>query len=163
MSVSTDAILFYGYCWNEEDLELVEGEWEEVILKKRGEVNPWDSMPKDLEEYLPGETYAGKRARGDAWIGKYRKEIDEWHEKKEKVRKEFGVDRCFHCSGGCSMPYIAVKEVGVTANRGYPEAIDPSMFAIQPEWKDKLDRFMKELGIEKPQPEPQWWLVSWWC
>lgn len=162
MSVSTNAVLFYGYCWDEEDLELVDGDWEETVLKKRGVVNPWDAMPKELDEYLPGETISGKRAREEAWTNAHRSEIDEWYAAKQKVREEFDVDISHHCSGECSMPYVAVKEVGVTASRGYPETIDPSMFVVKSEWKEKLDRFMEELEIEKPQPEPKWWLVSYW-
>lgn len=73
MGVSTDGILFYGYCW-EDDGENpfdFDDEWTEVVLKKRGETNPWDAYPGF--DNLP---YEQRQKKGNEWSTLHRTEID---------------------------------------------------------------------------------------
>jgi hypothetical protein len=159
MGVSTDAVIFFGYCWEEEQ-RLIEGdeEWPTLILLKRGEKNPWGDYPKGLDD-LP---FAESRAAGDKWSKANRAALDAWRAKRDAVEKEFGVEVGQHCSDSCSMPYLEIVSAGFMARRGYPEELDVSKLTEKPEWTAMLDRWLAELGIEKPQDRPRWWLVSWW-
>lgn len=166
MGVSTDAVLFWGYCWGEEDVDIFQGavpddaEWEQVVLARRGFVNPWDAA-RDLDTCLPGERYEQKQARAKVWTDANRAEIDAWYEAKNAVAAEFGVEVGSHCSGECPMPYLTVPAARILAHRGYAKAIN-GLPTADPEWRAKLDRFVAEFGIKKPHPEPRWWLVSYW-
>ena len=175
MGVSTNAILFYGYCWSEEDVELFrnpefggdddeglkEGdspEWTERVLLKRGEKNPWNNLPAEFAA-LP---YQEKRKAQEKWIADHRAELDAWSAKKDAVEKEFDIVVSSHCSGDYSMPYLAANGSSVIACRGYPEEVDLATLKVDPEWNAKLDKFIAEFGIEKPHEKPTWWLVSYW-
>lgn len=167
MGVSTDAILFYGYVWKEEQdlLERVKGrkeddEWPDILLRRRGIRNPWDGYPN--AEIRAIRNYEEQRWRGDAWMTEHRAELDAWDAQKQAVEKEFGVDIGTHCSGECSMPFVHIVEAGTSARRGYPEKLEPDALHIDPAWDAKLDRFLKELGLRKPQKNPGWYLVSYW-
>jgi hypothetical protein len=48
--------------------------------------------------------------------------------------------------------------------RGYPKELDLKRFVIDVEWDEKLERFLTELGIEKPegQDKPKWWVATYW-
>jgi hypothetical protein len=142
MGVSTDAVLFYGYCWDEEGVDIFNGaladdtDWEDVVLNRRGVANPWAGANRDL--------------------------LDAWYVAQAAVREEFGVEVGTHCSGECPMPYLTPAGSARRSYRGHPQAIDPASLTADPEWAAKLDRFLAEFGIERPQPAPGWWLVSYW-
>lgn len=158
MGVNTDAVLFYGYCWKEEDVDLFpdeEAEWPELILRKRGERNPWRDFPKEIEDLHP---YAAQKAAGERWVKENETTIDAWRDKVKAVEEEFGVLLDTHCSGGCPMPYLSAR--ACSASRGYPEEV--TSLEVDPSWDGKLDRWLEEFGIEKPHDGPRWWLVSYW-
>lgn len=174
MGVSTNAILFYGYCWDEEvpaeefsqvlcDIEEDACEWSAVIAKRRGIRDPWVDYPKTDD--MP---YEQSRQIGDQWCAAHSSELNLWHVAKSDIKEEFGCEIDFHCSGECPMPYVAVKESVTCARRGGPEVVDVEMMHKQTiadaEWNAMLDKFMAELGIAKPdgQEHPRWWLVSYW-
>jgi hypothetical protein len=176
MGQSTNAILFYGYCWHEE-LELWEGsdggedEWAERVTKRRGATDPWKDYPNAEMTLLP---YEDQRRAGDAWVAANRAALDKWREDVEKVREEFGVDIAWHCSCDCPMPYVFVVGTETTARRGYPQRIDPGSLRLEGDsnaqrWDVMLDKFLTELEITKPslaggkEQKPGWWLVSHWC
>lgn len=152
MGVSTDAILFYGYCWDEEWAGLLpsdeeggdEAKWPKVILRRRGVANPWDSYPSE-------ESRAADR----------RAELDAWYAAKAAVKEEYGCDIGRHCSGDCPMPFVSVGKV-YEARRGYPEEV--ASLEVGADWGERLERFMADLGIARPdgQDAPRWWLVSYW-
>ncbi len=171
MGVSTNAILFYGYCWSEEGVGLFdapkdvwgEGEsWQYVVLRKRGVVNPWDAYP--VEEMASIRDYRAKRAAEDAWTAAHRSELDAWYAAGTAVEKEFGCDIHYHCSNDCPMPYIAPEEGRKVVYRGCPEVVTVASLTTYYRWDGMLERFMTELGISKPegQDAPQWWLASYW-
>jgi hypothetical protein len=162
MGVSTDAVLFYGYCWDDE-IDIFHGledshdsDWAKVILRRRGVVDPWDKYVEPARS-MP---YQDQRAYADRWCEEHRAELDAWHDAQRDVEKEFGVEVDFHCSGNASMPYIHATGGALLARRGYPEEV--SGLLVDPTWDAKLDRFMAEFGIEKPHDKPRWWLVSYW-
>ena len=163
MGVSTNAILFYGYCWDKE-IELFpcdpDGdfpEWDRIILRKRNVPDPWEAFPSEEFRTLD---WRERRQKGDAWMKEHEVELNAWTEAKKFVREEFGCEIGSHCSGGCSMPYVFVSEV--VARRGYPLSVTPATLAIDPVWHSLLDRFLAELGIDRPQEKPGWWLASYW-
>lgn len=165
MGVSTNAILFYGYCWDEEGVELLpEGkDWDDVVAEKRGHFNPWQRFveptghAKDMAEYKERERIA--KAFGD----EHRAEIDAYYAVEKAIREEFACDIGHHCSGECSIPYIYVKETHKVARRGCPETINPQDLLHKPTWNNALIAFCQELGIKWPTNQgAQWWLVSYW-
>jgi hypothetical protein len=159
MSFSSDAILFYGYCWSEE-CDLIErgeySEWEEAIAVKRGLVNPWDSCP-DFHEI---RDYAKRRDAENAWLAKHESELDAWRAATKAIAEEFGCCIRHHCAGEYPMPYIAIRASRICASRSNPEEV--KSLEVQPDWDAKLERFITELGIEKLHESPRWWLVSYY-
>jgi len=164
MGVSTNAILFYGYCWDDESELLPDegdsSEWPERVALARGHTNPWLAFPDEEVKKLP---YPQQRTASDEWIKQHRAELDVWYEVKRDIEKEFGCEIGRHCSGDCPMPYITIAGSGKTVHRGYPETLTTSNLNISPEWDEMLERFMKELGISPPEGHsPGWWLASYW-
>lgn len=158
MGQSTDAILFYGYYWDEEcDIlppEMDDG-WEKGILLRRGVVGPWDAYLSQQIEAMP---YGRERDEAfQKWREKHQAELDAWRDTLVAIGEEFGCDVDFHCSENCRMPYVAVNDSNAIAHRGYPKKI--SSLTVDPSWDGLLERFMTEVGIVKPkgQEGPAWW------
>lgn len=172
MGVDSDAILFYGYCWEDEGNPLEhhrqppkedreEGSipaWEDIIACKRGHKNPWDHYP-DEDRSLP---YEERRRQSDAWIAAHNAEITAWTELTSAIEKEFGVDIGYHGSSEYSVPYLYVVDTRRRACLGEPKEIDPEALVAGAYEDDLLRRFANELGITLPEGGPQWWLVSYW-
>lgn len=156
MGTSTNGLLFYGYCWPDEDNDF-ETSMEEVvkaILVGRGMTDPWDA------HYVGEQPYENYKAWAATPAGKDEEEA--WHAAQRQVESELGVDWGFHCSGERSMPYLHVRGTETTAYRGSPRAI--TSLEIGPDWKEKLDSFLASQGIEVPEGDnqPGWWLASYW-
>lgn len=152
MGTSTDAILAFGWAWDTEDADLgldEDVEWPELVLKKRGIVNPWDLYPETIS-----------REEGQNWLAQNRDAVDAWYAQQIAVRDEFGCDVASHCSGDCPMPYVYVVESEITAWRGTVKQI-PLPLAPRASWKSQLERFVGELGIEVDS-DPYYFLVSYW-
>lgn len=162
MSTDTDAILFYGYCWSEET-ELFPDEpdgnsscWKTILLSKRGEKDPWDSYPRIEFQFYEQQQEAVKH-----WCKEHEAELALWDSKKDAVREEFpGIEVGQHCTSSSSVPHIARKVF--KAHRGKDVSITADMLQVDPAWDEQLDRFLAEFNIEKPHPQPGWWLVSYW-
>src|SRR5581483_5549190 len=112
MGQSTDAYLFYGYCWNEyiEDLDFSTDMDEVVktILTGRGMTDPWDvHYNGDYEAYKRWEAVPENAA-----------EVDAYRAATEQVKGELGVDWDDHCSDDYPMPYLYVTGTQTTASRG---------------------------------------------
>ncbi len=167
MGVSTDAKLFYGYCWSEEgsvfsedgvDDPIPDDDWVEEILRGRGISDPWDAYPPE-DQLL---TYDARRKVGDAWCEANRAKLDAWTTAKKAVEAEFGVGVGTHCSDEYPMPYVFAVGSEKLASRGNPERLMPAAMAAGPDWSARLDRFFAEFKIAKPHESPAWWLVSYW-
>jgi hypothetical protein len=94
MGTATNAILFYGYCWEDE------ASW------------PWDvddSSDEDDEEYSWHERYARMKGLTDEAARPF-------------IAKEPCTVET-HCSGECPMPYVAIKASTTLAWRGHPQEI----------------------------------------
>jgi hypothetical protein len=158
---STNAILFYGYCWDEENVELFdrqegdESDWPKLVLRKRGVKNPWDDYPE--QEYAK-MSWSDREAASDRWREEHLANLDAWHEAQKAVEEEFGVVVDSHCSGDCPMPYISAFRL--VAHRGYPKEVFD--LDVKLDWDRNLRKFIEEFGITPPQDKPRWWLVSDW-
>lgn len=184
MGQSTDAILFYGYCWDDElparalfDPSWDEDEededhdttWAEFVALKRGVTNPWASFPPELNNWREhGLTYEEKEIRVKQWIDEHDAELDARRDAIKAIEAEFGCDIGWHCSSDYGMPYIFVKESEITASRGNPQKLVSIDELFNDEtaglWDEKLSAFVAELGCASrlPQRHPGWWLVSYW-
>ena len=151
MGVSTDAILFWGLCDNDEnhwvnlgreydDPDYVEAtddseeDWEEVYAARMGLEAPPGPYGEHKDKYPP------------FWTAR------------DKLVEDSGCRIDYHCSDRCPMPFVAVSESVVIASRGYP--VEMKSLKVKPEWEAKLRRFCEVMGIK--WSEPKWWLVSWW-
>ena len=179
MGQSTDAYLFFGYCWNDE-IDLLhndpddESEWYEIIAKREGNRNPWDlyrmSGAEAEHSRLP---YAEQSAAYQAWkeeVG-FEQLYAEWKAVTEEVKSRYnGIDISSHCSCEYPMPYIYIVETEHRAWRGQGVQLDmeqwekwqhPRSFVT---WNEDLARFTADLGIDLSNAEgPGWFLVINWC
>jgi hypothetical protein len=160
MSVSTDALLVYGYIWDDEhDLFDGDDEWDKRIAKQRGVVNPWDAYPAEFEK-LP---YAERKAKGEEWRAANRGALDAWYAARKAISEEYGVEIDRHGSNQWSVPILKIAGAGFTAARGYPKSVTADNLTVDPTWDDKLRRFATDLGIDTSEAEgPGWFLASWW-
>lgn len=177
MGRSTDAILFYGYCWTDESKSLIANnedgaaeEWHKVVAKRRGISNPWDlyrsSGAEAAHRALPynqrNVAYRDweRQVGFDALLGTWDKELD-------KIKAEYGgaVEISSHCSCDYPMPYIYIKDSHLRAKRGSSVMVPSShMGAATIYWDWALSRFIKDLDIDISDAQgPGWFLVSNWC
>ena len=88
MGQSTNAYLFYGYCWNDEgeteDVITDMDDWAEKVLVAQGHTDPWDLHPG---------------GSSPEWMAANRKAIDEWSDMQKAVEAEASVNWGRHCSG----------------------------------------------------------------
>jgi hypothetical protein len=161
MGTSTNAMLVYGYIWDEEvDLfEDDEADWEEQLAVAAGAVNPWAQFPKEIDS-LP---YDQRKAQGDAWREAHRAELDAWYEAKRAAADSYGVTIDHHGSSEWSVPIVSIDKAGLTAFRGSPLPVTADNLTIGADWDDKLARFVADLGIDVSEAQgPGWFLASWW-
>lgn len=162
MTVSTDAMLVYGYIWDDEhDLfdDESDDKWEVRVAKQRGITNPWDAYPPEIER-LP---YDQKRAAGQQWRDANKAALDAWYAARKAISEEYGVRVAHHGSDEWSVPILKIEGAGMTAARGYPKPVASSDLTVDPGWDDKLRRFVTDLGIDVSEAKgPGWFLASWW-
>ncbi len=163
MGISTNAILFYGYCWSYEVKLLPQGhgKWPEMILLKRGHKDPWIDFPtSEIKALEKNGAHAQADVRRKQWREANSEALDAWIKLKGDVEKEFGCEIYTHCSESCQMPYVAVCNAGCKASRGYPVEITTDILIVGQDWNARLTKFCSELEITPPQDKPQWWLAS---
>lgn len=175
MGQSTDAYLFYGYCWNDE-IDLLhndpedESSWYEVIANREGHRNPYDlyrmSGQEDLDNQLP---YAERSAAFQMWkeeVG-FDALYTEWTAVTDEIKARYeGIDISSHCSCDYPMPYVYIVESERRAWRGEAKQLDLGALAVGPSstWNLDLDRFVNDLGIDISGAQgPGWFLASMWC
>jgi hypothetical protein len=161
MGTSTDALLVYGYVWDDEH-DLFDGEetdWEDRIAVASGLVNPWDTFPREIDR-LPRDQRA---AQGDAWRAEHRGELDAWHEAKRRAVSSYGVTIDHHGSDQWSCPIVKIEGAGHTVSRGYPTPVAAVDLTVGADWDAKLARFVADLNIDvSGAAGPGWFLASWW-
>jgi hypothetical protein len=168
MGMDAEAELWYGYLW-EAEVNPFEGsdadEWEDIIFQSRGQVDPWDSAPNF--GYQPGEGYQERQARVDAWCAENREALDVMYAAKKAIREEFAVK--FGRAGSSDYPshYLFIEESKRSAEWGEgTDVTDLVLSAGQNEdyavWRQKLNKLLTTLGIEKPHELPRWWLTAYY-
>jgi hypothetical protein len=157
MGQSTNAVLFYGFTYEDEvSLNEMTGnedsgdDWEGYYCRKLGipeSVWPLDSNGNQRRrEQLTEEEYNTWSAARDV---------------ESKATKDCLVEISNHCSGDYGIPYVHVKEAEITVYRGSNKEITLDMLKINPEWDQQIKKFCEIMGIEfKPCG---WRLVSYWC
>jgi len=183
MGQSTDAILFYGYCWedetsrpwtigaddvneddgrdeDEDEDDAEDDEWEARYARGKGCLPPSTPFPERMV----------KPTRENGWSSTPKDYspaeqaiIDQhtayWDAKRTIVEAATcGVGT--HCSGECPMPYVAVKASETIASRGNMEEI--TSLAVDPAWDTELAAFCAAMGIKTNGKKAAWWLVSNW-
>lgn len=151
MGSSTNGILFYGLCWEDED------------------VFPWD-RDKDYEDYTPRDV--GFEDFLCEKLGGPKKPADEVTEDlfsaylndREAFLADVPVELVHHCSDRCRMYGLAVKSTLAVARRGSPQKL--SSFVV-PEGADEvLRKACAALGIDFDAEVKAgclgWWLTSDW-
>ena len=179
MGQSTDAYLFYGYCWNEER-DLLHNDpndetaWYEIIANREGHRSPYDlyrmSGREAEDNQLP---YAERSAAFQAWkeeVG-FEDLYAEWKDVTDEIKSRYdGIDISSHCSCDYPMPYIYVVESEHRAWRGEGVQLDMEQWVrwqqpgVYSAWEQNLNKFVTDLGIDTSDAEgPGWFLVSNWC
>lgn len=159
MSVSTDAILFYGYCWNEERRrpwdepeeaeDADEGhdseDWETRFARLRGVVCPTDEYPED-----------DQRAPADNEV---RERFNDYWAKKRQLAAESPCTVERHCHCDAPMPFVTIRASQVTSSRG--DVTEVKSLAVDPAWDAQLRTFVTEMQISLEGAKgPAWFLVS---
>jgi hypothetical protein len=166
MSTSTDALLIYGYIWDDEydlfddgDTDEIRGDWEDRIAAAAGLVNPWDRFPEEIDR-LPRDQ---RTAQANAWKAEHRAELDAWYEAQRRAVSSYGVTVDHHGSDEWSCPIVKITDAGKTASRGYPLLVTGEDLQVGGNWNDKLTRFVTDLGIDVSEAKgPGWFIVSYW-
>jgi hypothetical protein len=168
MGASIDAHLFYGYIWDDEDdygkiacaIHGVDeddyepgehslSDWADVIHERRGHPNPWVDFPNDAPQ-----------ATTDAWVAANREAIDRKFAELKAIKDEFGVSLDWHGHHECQAPHLLISGTKRTASGTDGLGVTAADLWVNPDWRDRLDKWLAEFGIEAPQPEPQWWIVA---
>lgn len=133
MGMSTDALLWYGYCWSDEARLVPEdddgdSDWEATYVAKKG-------LTRGGEDF------------------------DIWHQKKKALLDAAGVLIDSHCSSDYPLPLIAISSTMFRAYRGHAKPIP--LLAVDSKWDGMLEEFCNVMGITPPVGQiPKWWLAS---
>lgn len=167
MGQSTDAILFFGFVWDEEtrypwnigresdDEENDDDDWEARYARLKGLPEPPPIPDKGIDprtgqfikNYTPEEQAIVDRRSAY------------WDEKRALIDK-VNVEVDTHCCGDCPMPFVAHKASKTRAWRGNP--MEVTSLEIKPEWEQELRAFCELMGINVKDQQPKWRLVSDW-
>ena len=153
MGVSTNAILFWGYTWKDEETR-----------------RPW-TIGKDCsddEEDEEDEEDWEDRYAAAMGLERYDEEATEkqrdqyWNAKQKLIEKSSClVDT--HCSCDFPMPYVAIAKSRILAHRGYPVKFEPEKLVVGEKWLEEINAFCRLMAIPIPRSAPRWYLVSDGC
>ncbi len=176
MGQSTDAILFYGYIWDEETRwpwdvgraydEDDDGEddedddWEGRYARTKGCLPPALPFP---DREVPPTRENGWSTTPTDYTAAEQAIIDQhsayWEMKRELAKAApCLVDN--HCSDSSPMPYVAVRVSVTNSSRGNPHEI--TSLAVDPSWDKDLAEFCTAMEIDIRNKKPGWWLASYW-
>ena len=159
MSESTDAILFYGYCWSDEllhpwstDDDDDDEEWEDRYSLAKGLAPPLKEYPtRTTKDYSTPTDYSDEE-----------KSIIEQHRSYWKARAELvessGCTIDWHCDDYCKIPYVAVRESEIINSRG--DASEINSLYVHQGWNNQLEDFCKVMGFNTDGMKLTWWMAS---
>lgn len=134
MGQSTDAKVWFGFCWTTEDQEYYDNGLPSVVVEfmKRS-----DQSVEDEEDAVRAV---------------------------EAILNVYGCRLIRHCCGDYTMHGLAVSDSALCASRGYPiNLTDTGLITtgtVNPEWLTNLQQAAKAIGW--PEKPPAWWLASYW-
>ncbi len=178
MGQSTDAILFYGYCWEESsrpwEIDSNDDSPDAFRTRHSPRRQDWEARYARTKGCLPPSTPFPARlvtpTRENGWNSTptdYSAEeqaiVDQHMAYWEAKRKLVEAAMCCvntHCSSECPMPYVAVKASQTTSWRGHMKEI--TSLAVDPTWDAALATFCAAMGIKTDGKKAAWWLVSYW-
>lgn len=136
MGQSTDAKIWFGLCWGEDDQEYYENGLPEPVL---AHLKAQDSDIEDEED--------AERAI-------------------EKILTKFDCELVHHCyCDGADMVGLAISASYECASRGYPINLTTTGMittgTVGDDWLKKLTAAAEAVGW--PLKPPAWWLASHWC
>lgn len=143
MSISTDAILFFGYCWTEEG--------EPEVIKEI-----CDNEDLDWDEWYCGKLGGPKPPHRDF----QNEDLADW-KAYWKAKGEFLEGRptlVQHCHCNVPMYGFAAHGTVVTVYRGSAKSVDT--FVVPLASIARLDECLKAIGVQIPEGGPKWWMVS---
>lgn len=160
MGVSTDAILFYGYCWDEEwygEEPAWAGDWETAYAAARGVIAPTATYPERVgsDGHLRPTDYS---AEEQAIIDQY---SAYWKAQREVVTASSALVG-EHCSNECRMTFVAIRASVTKAHRGDPRQILSLDIDSAWRWQSQLEEFCDLLQIDVSGKKLGWWMASWW-
>lgn len=172
MGTSTDAILFYGYVWedetsrpwtigkeydedSDESQDEEDDSWEERYANAMGLKRPEAKFPDGVYNVKTGQY--DHPTEDQPLLDEY---SAYWKAKYElAAASPVMVDT--HCSCECPMPLVAIRESYTCSSRG--DATEITSLKKKPEWNKQLKTFCKVMGIDVKGKKPGWFLVSNWC
>jgi hypothetical protein len=155
MGQSTDGILFFGVCFDDD-----EAPWQ---LAEEG-------IDYDYDDWLFSLYYQSYERAPRPDKDSNPKAYDEWIQEYITMKDKIPVEINTHCSSDYPMFYLHIREdkaAHVRASCGYPESIHPSHLTVGIEWIGHFLEFWQKLKIKYPDLEIEeqtasWWLVSDW-
>lgn len=154
MSTSTDAILFYGYVWDEEtSTPWTIGKDDEDADSERDEEEDWEERYARLKGGLTKPEMPG---------GYDSKLYTEYLHKKGEIVKDSACEVGTHCHSDAPMPYVCIRSTYICNSRGDMTRLSPEQFEVDEGWDVELKKFCKLMGIAPPAEGPGWYMVSYW-
>lgn len=164
MTTSTNAILFYGYCWEEEDVSCPWKIGEEDDEEEDEDDEDWEKRYAFRKGCIPPSAkFPEKEGSKPKYSAAEKKIVDQYAaywDKKQQLVEEATCEVATHCSGECPMPYVAVKASSTIAHRGTMKEI--TSLKADPTWDKALTEFCALMGIKTDGLKAAWWLVSDW-
>lgn len=154
MGTYAKAITFYGYIWTEDEADDAPeigfdlGDATRAVMTERQIPDPWADKPDNVE-------YRD-------WYDGHAAEIDEWRATRQAVEDEFPIDVAYHGHYDFMQPYAYIRSSRLVAEWGEPKPLNTQ--ETDPAWREQLEAFMAEQGIEPPvgENQPGWWSAAYY-
>lgn len=142
MGTSTDAYLFFGFSFSDQEV---------------GQDTP-DWLDEDMEwEAIYAERHDGINKPDVVYIGHEHVYSTYWQAKREAAERA-SCEIAFHCSGDYPIWFVALQGTRFVASRG--DEVEVKLPNIHEEQITEMRAFCELLGIK--WKEPKWLLVSYW-
>jgi hypothetical protein len=151
MGMSPEGIIYYGYYFTEQDEVGVPDidHMAEERAKANGAVSvSWSTIP---HQFGPER---------DAWLEETREARTAWYEAVLEEKKIIGVEWAFAGSYDYATDFVCIPESQFRAEWSEMTELKPGDLATEWVWQTILDAHLEEMGIEKPQEAPSWYLTS---
>lgn len=172
MGQSTNAVLFYGYCWDEETSEPWNiGKDDEEEKDSTDDDEDWETRYANLKGLKePAEAYPERHATPffstpRNWTPEEQVIVDKYSaywDAKTDLAESSGCEVDLHCHGDAPMPYVCIKKSQITTYRGDMTVITQDTLKVEHDWDQQLVAFCDLMGIDVKDKKPAWYMVSYW-